>query len=495
MLWRFLVAAVILVGASAGTTAVAGLLQFKQIETAFDLTKPLAHADVKIPNPGDPQTLLVIGSDHRAGTPFSSANTDTMLLVRIDPNSSTINVLSIPRDLEVQVPGFGTYKLNAAYSLGGPNLLIKTIQTNVFPDFHVNHILDVNFGGFEDLVDAIGCVYGQVDHRYYNNTELTDYSSIDIQPGYQKLCDANALAFVRFRHTDSDIVRNARQQDFIRWAKDQYSAGQLIASRNRLLSIFGAHVQTDGNLHTLDGLINLFDLVAFSDGHTIKSIPFPAVLENCDAGGQTPCYVTATSPQAEVSAYDALLRPTVAKPAASSSPAARHAASHVSTAGLVADLPDGRSQAAELSKLGMPIYFPKLIQAGSYYCLNLIGNCAPGDEPAIEFARSYPRGYVIHDRMGIPHAAYYMTIAINPLLGQYYGVQGTTWLHPPLLADPTAFKTVHGRRLELFADGGKLATVAWRTRTAVYWIANTLPNNIPNSQMVAMAASLVRAQG
>ena len=99
----------------------------------------------------------------------------------------------------------------------------------MFPGLQVNHIIDVNFKGFSDLVDAIGCVYTDVDHRYYNNTAVTDYSSIDIQPGYQKLCGDNqaetgALAFVRFRHTDTDIVRNARQQDFLRWAKSQFNS-------------------------------------------------------------------------------------------------------------------------------------------------------------------------------------------------------------------------------------------------------------------------------
>ena len=113
MLWRFLVAAVLVIGASAATTAVAGLLQFKQLATDLSVTPALPHAQITLPAPGAPQTLLVIGSDHRAGTPFSSANTDTMLLVRIDDSSSTINVLSIPRDLEVQIPGFGTAKLNA----------------------------------------------------------------------------------------------------------------------------------------------------------------------------------------------------------------------------------------------------------------------------------------------------------------------------------------------------------------------------------------------
>jgi hypothetical protein len=86
-----------------------------------------------------------------------------------------------------------------------------------------------------------------------------------------------------------------------------------------------------------------------------------------------------------------------------------------------------------------------------------------------------------------------MTLEINPLLGEYYGVQGTTWLNPPLLASPSATKVVDGKKLELFAAGGKLMTVAWKTPSAVYWIENTLAGTIPNNQMVAIAASLTRA--
>jgi anionic cell wall polymer biosynthesis LytR-Cps2A-Psr (LCP) family protein len=100
-LWRFLVAAVIVIGFSATATAVAGLLQFKQIARELSLTKPLPDARISVADAGTPQTLLLIGSDHRAGTPWSKSNTDTMMLVRLDPSSSTINVLSIPRDLKV----------------------------------------------------------------------------------------------------------------------------------------------------------------------------------------------------------------------------------------------------------------------------------------------------------------------------------------------------------------------------------------------------------
>src|SRR6266404_9530054 len=114
-----------------------------------------------------------------------------MMRGRLNASSRTINLLSVPRDLEVKIPQGGataTGRINEAYSLGGPNLLVKILRREVLPGLHVNHIVDVNFGGFRDLVNTIGCVYVDVDHRYYNNTLYTNYSSIDIQPGYQRLC-------------------------------------------------------------------------------------------------------------------------------------------------------------------------------------------------------------------------------------------------------------------------------------------------------------------
>jgi anionic cell wall polymer biosynthesis LytR-Cps2A-Psr (LCP) family protein len=154
-LWRFFVAAVLVIVATAGTTAVAGLLQIKQITDFINQTPAFKSVPVKLPSPGAPQTILVIGSDHRAGTPYTSANTDTMMLIRLNASSSTINLLSVPRDLQVQLPG-GTAKLNAAYSEGGVPLLIDTLKQQVFPGIQINHVLDVNFGAFEGLVNAIG---------------------------------------------------------------------------------------------------------------------------------------------------------------------------------------------------------------------------------------------------------------------------------------------------------------------------------------------------
>ncbi len=494
-LWRALLGAVIVISFTAAATAVAGLLQVNQFTRYFDVNPSIKNPGTVAPDPGNPQTILVIGSDHRAGTPFRAANTDTMMLVRLDPHSSTINVLSVPRDLKVELPGNGASKINAAYSVGGPSLLVKILKQQVFPGLQINHIVDVNFGGFEALVNAIGCVYTDVDHRYFNNTIYTNYSSIDIQPGYQRLCGSDALAFVRFRHTDSDLVRNARQQDFIRWAKSQYSVSQLIANRDKLVKIFGEHAQTDHNLHTTDGLLNLFNLVAFSAGHTIKQIKFPAIFQPCGGGAipafghvaaVVPCYVTA-DPGPLHAAFRQFMTPTRHRSGSGKKPRgpAKKPASATKGAAVTGDVPDGRAQATALGNAGMPVYFPRVIAAGSRYCTNATCTIGP-------IANSYPRAYQVRDQRKHLHSAYRMTLVLNPALGQYYGVQGTSWRNPPILGGSHQTRTVNGKRLQLYTDGGKLTLVAWRTPNDTYWISNTLTSDLSDAQMVAIAASLTR---
>jgi LCP family protein required for cell wall assembly len=482
-LGRFALGAVIVILFTATATAVAGLLQFKQLAKDISASAPIRHARVVVPNPGAAQTILLLGSDHRPHTPLSAANSDTIILVRLDPGSSTINVISIPRDLRVTIPGGGVQKINAAYSLGGPNLVVKTIQLNVFPKLQVNHIVDINFDGFKALVNQIGCVYTDVDRRYFNKnigTAATAYSDIDIQAGYQKLCGDDALAYVRFRHTDTDIVRSARQQDFIRQAKDQYGQSNLIANRDTLLSIFGKHTQTDPDLHSTDGLINLFNLVAFSDAHAIREVHFPAILLPC--APPSPCYVDA-DPAAEASAFDDFMAPVRSsgtKAATTPSAAgARKARTPPPTAGLTADVADAATQASALGNPGMPAYVPKLIPAGGNY-----------EGPT---AGEYPRAYAIYSPQHHKYAAYRIVGAVNAMLGQFYGVQGTTWRDPPLLASPSAIMYVGGKRLELHLDGHKLRLVAWRTPHGVYWISNSLSLDLTNAQMVGLAASLSHA--
>ena len=504
MAWRFALAGVLVIAGAAGTTAVAGLLQVKDVVKLISVNPGISTKQISLPAAGAPQTILIIGSDHRAGEPFRYSNTDTMLLVRLNAKSSTINVMSIPRDLSVDIPGYGVAKINAAYSDGGYGLLIKTIKTNVFPNLRINHIVDTNFTGFSDLVDAIGCVYSDVDRRYYNATApgVNNYSSIDIQPGYQKLCGHNqsisgALPFVRFRHLDSDIVREARQQDFIRWAKDQFSVGKLLGEKDKLLRIFGKHSTLDKGLQSTDGILDLFNLVLNSDASTIHQVAFPADLQPCTS---TSCVVTSNQ-QAEAAAFQRFMAATpkaktVAANKAKVTPAALKGHKHLAkapTGGLEDGGTSGHAQAAALAHPGMPVYYPKLIKSGSEYCVSLAANCIGYAQPSAEYAHSYPREYAIRDQQGRAHVAYRMTLVLNSQLGEYYGVQGTTWTNPPLLRSPSGTRDVNGKHLLLFANGGRLTQVAWRNGPDVYWISNTLTSTIPNPQMVGMAASLTLA--
>ncbi len=406
------------------------------------------------------------------------------------------------------------------------SLLIKTLRADVFPALQVSHVLIVDFSSFSNLINAIGCVYAQVDHRYYNHSQglldpNTDYSSIDIQPGYQKLCGGSgshlggpgtALAFVRFRHNDSDFVRQARQQAFLRWAKQNFSSSELLSKQAELTTDFGKDVQTDGNLHSTHGVLELFDLAINADGSAQKSIPFPGT-------GNVPnsSNLTFSEPAAE-QAYRRFMTPTHAPagtgttttitPPTTGKHHRRKRPHFVAPAGMTSDPGDGNSQAAHLGNPGLPVYYPKDIPDNFVYCFSFTGNCSIGYEVQVNpqaYAASYPRHYEIDGLDGKHYPAYVMTLVASSggvsdtATGEYATVEGTTWPGaghtggPPILRSPSAIKVVNGKVLYEYSQGGVLSVVAWKTRRAVYWISNTLQNNIPNNQMVAMAATFTPA--
>jgi len=174
--------------------------------------------------PGKPSVALVLGTDHRFVDGKDPGRSDTMMLIRTDPASHTVSMLSFPRDMSVQIhcPGRGTFvdKINAAYPTCGPSGPLETIKalTNV----PINYLISVNFVGFIQVVNKLGGVYIDVDRRYFNDhTGPGGYAAINLQAGYQRLNGKQALDFVRFRHTDSDLYRVARQQMFVRAAKEQ----------------------------------------------------------------------------------------------------------------------------------------------------------------------------------------------------------------------------------------------------------------------------------
>jgi LCP family protein required for cell wall assembly len=175
----------------------------------------------------EPAVALVLGYDKRYGGGTARGNSDTLMLIRVDPRTKVLSLLSLPRDLYVPIDGYGTNKINAAYANGGAPLAIKTVSQVL--GVKINYYVPVNFHLFRKTVDTFHGVYLDIDRRYYHaNNGAGNYSAIDLKPGYQKLYGAQALEYVRYRHLDSDFIRTARQQAFVREFKrrlDVWSAG------------------------------------------------------------------------------------------------------------------------------------------------------------------------------------------------------------------------------------------------------------------------------
>jgi LCP family protein required for cell wall assembly len=178
--------------------------------------------------PGQPTVALVIGTDRRKGVEAElTGRSDTLILVRADPETSSLSMLSFPRDLiaTIKCPGHPDTRdrINAAFSACGALGSVETVRA--LTGLPINYFVTVNFRAFTQLVNNLGGVWVDIDHRYLcDPSTCPGVSKINLLPGYQRLNATNALAYVRFRHFDSDLYRNARQQLFLKALKAQISS-------------------------------------------------------------------------------------------------------------------------------------------------------------------------------------------------------------------------------------------------------------------------------
>jgi LCP family protein required for cell wall assembly len=206
----------------------------------------LASKHLKIPLPNEPAIALIVGYDRRKGKDAAlgqASRSDTVMLLRSDPVSESVSMLSFPRDLTTDIwcgnKIVGHDRINTAYTLcdGARGTLDTVTHLTGLP---INYLITVDFHGFKKVVDSVGGVWVDVDRRYYNKnvgTNYTNYANINLKPGYQRLNGGQALDYVRFRHTDSDIFRLARQQQFVKALKQQVSQN---FSAFTMLKVIGA---------------------------------------------------------------------------------------------------------------------------------------------------------------------------------------------------------------------------------------------------------------
>jgi LCP family protein required for cell wall assembly len=174
----------------------------------------------------EPAVAMIIGYDeqpHSAG-----GRSDTLMLVRVDPQENAVTMLSFPRDLSVTHPGCEghpswTGRINEAYAYCGPRGSLTTVKE--LTGIPINYMITVNFKAFRRIVDRLDGVYLDVDRRYFNDNSTSDtYEELNLKPGYQLLDGEDALDFVRYRHTDSDLYRVVRQQEFVKALKQRVSS-------------------------------------------------------------------------------------------------------------------------------------------------------------------------------------------------------------------------------------------------------------------------------
>jgi polyisoprenyl-teichoic acid--peptidoglycan teichoic acid transferase len=420
--------------------------------------RPVLH-----PDPEVAKTILLVGSDGRWDAP-RNRRSDTIILARFDPAEQRIALLSVPRDLRVDIPGYRRDRVNMAYKRGGIALLTQTLRETL--GVEINHFFAVDMRGFRQVVATLGGVYLPIDGRYFNRnvgTPGTNYADIDLRPGYQRLDGEQALSFVRFRHADSDLLRAARQQLFLREA-----ARQVVESRIDVLKLRrilrGVAEATASDVDDLGTLWRLLRHAEATPSNRVARYTVPA-REQVIGGA---FYVTA--------GQDAIRRTVLAwygvgedapAPAAASAGAPAGPSAPVQPRAIQAGLvPDGgRGRALAAAVRNVPLCRPTALPSGF----------------------RWPSSDVIHTYRlsGHPAAALWATRGS----GRSILWTATTWSDAPVLRRPSSTIEREGRTYELWFENRRLRQVAWKQGEVSLWITNTLGNELSIEAMLQLADS------
>jgi LCP family protein required for cell wall assembly len=514
-----------------------------------------ADSKVDAPIPHKPMNILLIGSD-KSTVPGDPGRSDTQLLVRLDPETKSISMLSLPRDLQVDIPGVGVNKMNTAYSYGGPALVIDAFKQ--LTGLPINGWIEVNFGGFWHVVNFLGGIYLPVDHKYFV-PESADYKSIDLDAGYQLVRGKQALNYVRFRHDQrGDFTRMQRQQLFLRAVQQQ--SGRWSSDPTKVLKLIKAITgETKSSLSSLKKIAPLVQL-AF-EVNTSKV--FQAHLEGATPMINGISYVTAT-PAEIADVVHQFTNPTQAPVKSTGTKIGKKVfqvrvyngsgiAGYATTA--AAQLAaQGYNTTAVADALEYPdkvtaVYAPKSLQAQA----NAIGAMmwpsdvrivkrTPGTSDGIsvfvassfdgtieiptavmqqqqtleknqkvdwatwqQYDKKTPlkleaptawssgftydewRNYSIETTDGKRSPASVAVVQTSQY--GFWSIQAMRWQDPPAIQNPNSTQTIDGRKFMLFYQGDHLHMVAWKEHGTLYWVLNTLDNQLSNDLMLGLAAS------
>lgn len=231
------------------------LIDLWQTGFRYNVTRPvnILIMGVDIPEPGE-----------RGADSLFTGRSDTMLLVRINPESNTVDILSIPRDTQVDIPGEGIAKINHANLAGGPELVAETIQSNLGP-VPIDRYVRVSTGALRELVDLLGGVEVMVPQRMVYQ-DVTQGLNIDLEEGWQTLNGDQAEQFARFRADgNGDIGRVQRQQILMKALKERLTHPTIIPRLPQVMRVIMRDIDTNLTLEETLALANMAMQVEPSD--------------------------------------------------------------------------------------------------------------------------------------------------------------------------------------------------------------------------------------
>jgi LCP family protein required for cell wall assembly len=211
--------------------AVLGYLTFRGGVSSANKRLPKAARNALTADTGslisNSTAVLLLGTDHSAQVSrVGDRHSDSITLLRTDPAHNRLYYLSIPRDLRVEVPGYGPAKINAAFQLGGPRLAIRTVVG--YTDIPVNHVIVVDFSQFRDLIDKLGGIdifvarpiISKFDCPYASPVRCARWRGWRFAKGTQHMDGRRALIYSRIRKNaldpaETDITRGERNQQVL----------------------------------------------------------------------------------------------------------------------------------------------------------------------------------------------------------------------------------------------------------------------------------------
>ena len=421
--------------------------------------------------------ILVLGSDNSGGA--AAGNSDTMMVIHVDQADNFVSILSIPRDLWVDVPGHGMQKINAALIEGGAALAITTVQNVTGID--LNQYLELDFQAFVDMTNALGGVYVDVDRRYYNDDPT--WSLIKLSPGYQLLNGQQALSYVRFRHDQNlDFGRMARQQRFLQDLRQQAMSWNNLMFR--LPGLVGALFKNVATTLTSGDVLRLAYWGVKLDGGRIKQVVMTGstptiagqdVVEISPSALRT--YVTdfLTPPGTGAEGSSAVTAPSSASAAFSTSSTTAAPGSPVAvTPETIANASEWKALATMVPyQLEGPGYIPedfkysdRMPQKGGTY------DIVPGDpsKPASRMLYRYEPGGTKSDL--------------------YLGITETTWTGAPI-ASKGEEVTSGDVTYTLVGAGQNIDHIWWKQDGVLYFISNTLTYTVSKAHLLKMAKSMI----